>query len=234
GHRPLQVARDVVQSDASERLSRPLQVGRPRGHQHHRRVGREEHPRARRELRALDPDVDRAGNVPGAELLGPPDADHPPAPAHGPGARASRTWAAVSGLGSPVEGRAGALFFAMMRSKFGGLGGSPFMRCWTKSSTPVACSATLNRRSKPIVEPVLLDIARPHEEPAPWPRSTSTLSGSVSRRRVKLPYRFAAARSPPKSGRPTSPTNSVSPVRTNQGSSPRPRSVTSSEMLSGV
>ncbi len=122
----------------------------------------------------------------------------------------------------------------MMRSKLGGLGGSPVMRRRTNSSASGTCSAALKRRSKPMVVAVLLDMARPQLDPAPCAGYTSTLSGSRRRRSVRLAYRLAAACSPPKSGRPTSPTKRVSPVSTNQGSVPRVRSVTSSAMLSGV
>lgn len=44
---------------------------------------------------------------------------------------------------------------------------------------------------------------------------------------------FSRAR-PGKSGRPTAPTNRVSPVSTNHGSVPRRRSVTTRQMLSRV
>ena len=79
----------------------------------------------------------------------------------------SRTCAAERGATSPVEGSIRARFFAMMRSKFGGLGGKPVMSRVTKASTPSARSAGLKRRSKPMVEAVLLDMARPHVDPAP-------------------------------------------------------------------
>ena len=85
-----------------------------------------------------------------------------------PLAMASRAWAAESGWSSPMEGSAWARLRAMMRSKLGGLGGSPVISSRTKSSTLRGCSAGLKRRSKPMVEPGLEDMARPHDEPPPW------------------------------------------------------------------
>src|SRR5712691_13019583 len=78
-----------------------------------------------------------------------------------PLAMASRAWAAESGWSSPMEGSAWARLRAMIRSKLGGLGGSPVISSRTKSSTLRGCSAGLKRRSKPMVEPGLEDMARP-------------------------------------------------------------------------
>src|SRR5712692_7627881 len=77
-----------------------------------------------------------------------------------PLAMASRACAADSGWSSPVEGRAWARLRAMMRSKLGGLGGSPVMSSRTKASTVAGCRAGLKRRSNPMVEPGFEDIGR--------------------------------------------------------------------------
>ena len=66
----------------------------------------------------------------------------------------------------------------MIRSKFGGLGGRPVISCADERvRRPGAWSAGLKRRSKPIVDAVLLDMARPQLDPAPCAGYTSTLSG---------------------------------------------------------
>ena len=57
------------------------------------------------------------------------------------------------------------------------------MSCRTKASTSPAWRAALNRRSKPMVDAVLLDMARPQLDPAPWAGYTSTLSGRISKPR---------------------------------------------------
>ena len=59
--------------------------------------------------------------------------------------------AAESARGSPDRGSARARLRAMMRSKFGGLAGSPVMRARTKDASSSARSARLKRRSKPMV-----------------------------------------------------------------------------------
>jgi hypothetical protein len=59
------------------------------------------------------------------------------------------------------------LFLATIVSNDGGFGGTPSMRKSTNFAFSRNWSAGLKRRSKPMVEPVLADIARPHIEPAP-------------------------------------------------------------------
>src|SRR5262249_35210068 len=76
----------------------------------------------------------------------------------------------------------------------------------------------------------------PQTEPETCAGKISRSSGKVSSRVWMLSWSwpaFSRAR-PGRSGRPTAPTNSVSPVSTNQGSVPRRRSVTTRQMLSGV
>ena len=63
----------------------------------------------------------------------------------------------------------------------------------------------------------------PHSEPPRWPGQTSVSGASVSSRscRLRKISRAPSSRSIARSGRAASPTNSESPVRTAQGSSPR-------------
>src|SRR5262249_15545473 len=75
----------------------------------------------------------------------------------------------------------------------------------------------------------------PQTDPEKWPGKISTSPGSVSSfswMLVKSRAAFSRAH-PGRSGRPTAPTKSVSPVNTNHGASPRFRSVTRRQMLSG-
>src|SRR5581483_1116791 len=123
-------------------------------HEEHRRAGGDEPADALGELRPVDPHVERAGRVALAERRG-------VAQVHAPRAVYGRGLAELSGIRP--------LFLATIVSKDGGFGGTPSIRKSTKRALSRNCSAGLKRRSKPMVEPVLADIARPHIEPAPWP-----------------------------------------------------------------
>lgn len=91
-----------------------------------------------------------------------------------------------------------------------GRGGTPVARAETNASS-ARTSIGLNRRSKPIVV-----LGRPHiplpQGPSKWPGNTATQSGRPSSRRTLR--NCAAGSPPPKSGPPTSPTKSESPVST--------------------
>ena len=129
--------------------------------------------------------------------------------------------------------RSGPRLSSTIRSMFGGRGGcGPDAVSRKSASSP--CSAGLKRRSKPIVVDAFELIAAPHSEPATWPGKTSTPSpSSTSRRRLWNRPSAPSCGSTARSGRPASPTNSESPVRTSHGSSPRERSTTAKQQCSG-
>ena len=119
---------------------------------------------------------------------------------------------------------------ATMFSKFGGWGPRLASACSTKASSSVICRTSLCACSNPIVEETLRSMpGPPHIDPPRCPGQTSTSGGSDSnlpcseRKISRAPSSFSTARS----GRATSPTNSVSPVSTAHGSSP-PRLVSTS------
>src|SRR5213083_403482 len=62
-HAPLEIADHVVDADARERLHRAVHVGRRLGQHDHARARRQEAGDALGKLRAVDPDVERAGRV---------------------------------------------------------------------------------------------------------------------------------------------------------------------------
>ena len=116
-----------------------------------------------------------------------------------------------------------------MRANSSGCGGRSAVMKSTNSARERGRSASLKRRSKPIVEDGLPLIALPQAEPAKWPGYTSRSSGSASSfasESCSLPASLREASSPCRSGRPAEPTNSVSPVSANHGSGPRVRSPT--------
>ncbi len=122
GHAPLEVAGDLVEADARQPL-RPR--GRDRSGPPTTRTigasGRHEQPGAVRELRALDPHVERPGDVAGAVLLGAPHVEHARALVEGlPDLRRRRAAGDRRRAAGPGPGCC-----AMMRSKLGGFGGQP-------------------------------------------------------------------------------------------------------------
>jgi hypothetical protein len=91
-----------------------------------------------------------------------------------------------------------------------------------------------------MVDDVSFEMLRPQSDPAPCAGYTSTASGSVSSfacsESYSRPAISSAEASAPqaRSGRPTSPMNSVSPVSTSRGCADPAVSVTTTHRLSGV
>ena len=144
-----------------------------------------------------------------------------------PSSRACSTWRGVSGCASTVSSTSGPRLSATMFWKFGGCGPER-RRSSARRTRPRRRSRSSSwwARSKPIVEETLRSMpGPPHSEPPRWPGQTSVVSGSVSslscseRKMPRAPSSLSTARS----GRAMSPTNSVSPVSTAHGSSPRAR-----------
>ena len=109
----------------------------------------------------------------------------------------------------------------------------------TNSSRLLGRSAGFIVRSCPIVLQVSGRMLRPHREPAPCAGNTRVSSGRQSSFPCRLSYMRPASsvtgsREERMSTRPTSPTNSVSPVSTAHGSRSSARSYTRNERLSGV
>jgi hypothetical protein len=79
-------------------------------------------------------------------------------------------------------------------------------------------------------------IPAPQAEPREVSGVDLDVAGETEELRVQTVVELARAlsRLTRQSGRPTAPMNSVSPVKTNQGSGPRRRSDTTRDMLSGV
>ena len=120
--------------------------------------------------------------------------------------------------------------------KFGGCGPSLASASSTNSSSSVIDSVGLWAFSKPIVEEIFMSMpGPPHIEPPRWPGQTSQSAGSLSsfscseRKMPRAPSALSIARS----GRATSLTNSVSPVSTAHGSSPRLVSISANAVCSG-
>ena len=153
-----------------------------------------------------------------------------------PAARCASTWPGASGCGTTCSARSGPRLVATMLWKFGGWGASAAIACSTNSRSSAIFSSGCDARSKPIVEEILRSIpGPPHSEPPRCAGHTSQVAGSVSSRswsawkRSRAPSSLSTARS----GRATSPTNSVSPVSTAHGSSPRAVSVSAKQVCSG-
>ena len=123
-------------------------------------------------------------------------------------------------------------------AKYSGRAGRFEVICATKSSRVLICSAQLVSRSVPMVDELSARMLRPQSEPAPCAGYTSVLSGSVISLWCSESNIMSASCCGvcvgERSGRPTSPMNSVSPVNTAQGSSPCSQSVSTRQTLSGV
>jgi len=87
---------------------------------------------------------------------------------HSPRWTASHASRAAYGRGFAEWSGISPRFLPTIFSNWGGFGGRSRMMKSTNAARSRSCSAALKRRSKPIVEPVFADIARPHAEPAPW------------------------------------------------------------------
>ena len=132
--------------------------------------------------------------------------------------------------------RAGRGCAPTMFSKFGGWGGRPAIAFSTNASSSAIWSIGECWRSKPIVEETFRSMpGPPQSEPPRCPGQTSHVSGSGSsfswseRKMSRAPSLLSTARS----GRAMSPTKSVSPVSTAQGSSPRSVSISANAVCSG-
>ena len=107
-------------------------------------------------------------------------------------------------------------------------------------SRDMGCSMVLVAFCSPRVHDRALEMLRPQAEPAPWAGYTSVSSGNTSSLVCNESYIIPAICSavwplaPTRSGRPTSPMNSVSPVSSFAGAPGSAPSDTSTHRLSGV
>ena len=153
-----------------------------------------------------------------------------------PCARFCSSWRGARGSTSTPSVSSGPRLSSTIALKFGGCGPRPASTVSTKRSSSSMASLGLWASSKPIVELIFMSMSGPpHIEPPRWPGQTSHAGGSprslpCSERKIP---RAPSALSMARSGRATSLTNSVSPVRTAQGSSPRPVSVSANAVCSG-
>ncbi len=153
-----------------------------------------------------------------------------------PATRFCSTCRGASGSSSTPSVSSGPRLSSTIASKFGGCGPSPASAVATNSSSSAIASAALWRFSNPIVDEIFRSMpGPPHIEPPRCPGHTSTSSPSPSSlpcsdaKIPRAPSDFSIARS----GRATSLTNRVSPVRTAHGSSPRRVSISAKAVCSG-
>jgi len=204
-HAPLQIADHVVDADARRA---PAPRGRRR-----RRLGQHDDAGARRheaghalgELRAVDPDVEGAGRMVLAVR-----ARIAQSRMVAPACAASHASRALIGRGLAAVSGSRPRFFATIVSKAAGFGGTPSMM---KSTNAPCC-----RSGRPVEAPLEADRRRGLRAHRASARAAGAVgridldavgSGNSTRRSVS--QRSSAAAAPPRSGRPTEPTKSVSP-----------------------